>query len=144
MVVIDTNLLVYAHRAGTPEHRAARSALQTATRQPGGWGIATTSVLEYWSVVTHPEASGRPSMAAEARAFIDALVDVGARLLAPGPAVAQRILEVADRLGVTGARIFDLHIAVTALDHGATELWSHDGAFVTLPGLRLVDPLTRS
>jgi toxin-antitoxin system PIN domain toxin len=141
VIVVDTNLLVYAHRSATPEHPAARSALEAASRLTDGWGLATASVLEFWSVVTHPAATGRPSTAREARAFIDALVAAGARLLAPGPAVAQRILEAADRLQVVGPRVFDLHIAVTALDHGATELWSHDGGFITLPGLRLVDPL---
>jgi hypothetical protein len=142
MVVTDTNLLVYAHRAGTPEHADARQALEAARRHPGGWGIATASLLEFWSVVTHPAASGRPSTPGEARAFIGALVESGARLLSPSPAVGQRVLEAAERLGVAGARVFDLQIAVTALDHGATELWSHDQGFVTLPGLQLVDPLT--
>src|SRR3972149_2611010 len=76
-----------------------------------------------------------------ARAFTGALVAAGARLLSPGPALGQRILDAAARTGVVGPRIFDLAIAVTALDHGGTELWSHDRRFLTLPGLRLVDPL---
>lgn len=92
-------------------------------------------------VVTHPSASGRPSASVEARGFIDALAEAGAKILSPGPALAQRVLETGARLGVTGPRVFDLQIAVTALDHGATQLWSHDQRFVTPPGLRLVDPL---
>jgi predicted nucleic acid-binding protein len=142
MVVTDTNLLVYAHRELTREHVGARSALEAASRHGEGWGIAMASLLEFWSVVTHPAASGRPSTPAEARGFIDALVEAGARLLSPAPTAGRRILETAGRLGVVGPRVFDLQIAVTALDHGATELWSHDHGFVTLPGLRLVDPLT--
>jgi toxin-antitoxin system PIN domain toxin len=142
VIVVDTNLLVYAHRSAMPEHIAARRALDTASRRADGWGLATASLLEFWSVVTHPAATGRPSTPGEARAFIEALVAAGAHLLAPGPAIAQRILEAADRLRVVGPRVFDLHVAVTALDHGATELWSHDRGFITLPGLRLVDPLT--
>lgn len=141
MVVIDTNLLVYAHRAATPEHKMAQRALDMASRRDDGWGIATASILEFWSVVTHPKASGRPSTPTEARAFLDALVDAGARMLSPGRASSQRILEMAERLDVVGPRVFDLQIAVTALDHGATELWSHDQRFVTPPELRLVDPL---
>jgi hypothetical protein len=42
---------------------------------------------------------------------------------------------------VVGARIFDLQIAVASFEGGATELWTHDGAFVKVPGLRLHDPL---
>ena len=140
-MVTDTNLLVYAHRSGTPEHRAAQHALEDASCRADGWGIAMASVLEFWSVVTHPAASGRPSTPGEARAFIDALVEAGARLLSPGPALSARILDAAVRLGVAGPRVFDLQIAVTALDHGATELWSHDRGFVLLPGLELVDPV---
>lgn len=92
-------------------------------------------------VNTHPAATGRPSSPQEANAFIGALAEAGARLLSPGPAAALRILEAAERLAITGSGVFDLQVAVTALDHGATEMWSSDRRFVTLPGLRLVDPL---
>jgi predicted nucleic acid-binding protein len=141
MIAADTNLLVYAHRAATPEHLGAQRALETASRRPGGWGIALVSVLEFWSVVTHPASAGRPSSPSEARAFIDALVDAGARLLLPRPGIAERTMDAAERLDVRGPRVFDLSIAITAQDNGATEIWSHDRGFVTLPGLRLLDPL---
>jgi hypothetical protein len=44
-------------------------------------------------------------------------------------------------LAVSGTRIFDLQIALCAFEGGARELWSHDVRFVTIPGLRLVNPL---
>lgn len=141
MIVLDTNLLVYAHRSGAAEHFSARRAVEAASRHPAGWAITAASVLEFWSVVTHPAATGRPSTPEEARAYIEALVEAGARLLSPAPAAVPRVLEAAERMGITGPRIFDLQVAVTALDHGATEMWSRDQRFVTLPGLRLVDPL---
>jgi predicted nucleic acid-binding protein len=42
---------------------------------------------------------------------------------------------------ISGARVFDLQIALTALENGATELWSHDRGFAGLPGLLVRDPL---
>jgi hypothetical protein len=42
---------------------------------------------------------------------------------------------------VGGSRVFDLQIALCAFEGGARELWSHDARFVTIPGLRLVQPL---
>ena len=141
MIVIDTNLLVYAHRRQVPEHAPARTILEEASHVSGGWGIALPSVLEFWSVVTHPASSGRPSRPKEARAFIESLVAAGARLLHPSPGSGVRLLAAASDRSVAGARVFDLFIALIALDHGATEVWSHDRGFVSLPGLRVVDPL---
>ncbi len=42
---------------------------------------------------------------------------------------------------IAGPRVFDLQIALTAFEGGATELWTHDSRFVKIPGLRLHDPL---
>src|ERR1700690_1385205 len=39
VIAVDTNLLVYAHRAGCPEHDAARRAIEDAANDAGGWGI---------------------------------------------------------------------------------------------------------
>lgn len=141
MIALDTNLLVYAHRAAVPEHRRARKAIDIAANDPGGWGIAQAVVVEFWSLVTHPAATGRPSRPNEAAAFLRALLRGGAQLWSPGPGFAERLIEVAAGLAVAGPRIFDLQIALTASEHGATEIWTHDRRFVTLPGLRLIDPL---
>lgn len=141
MIAVDTNLLVYAHRARTREHRAALRALERARRDPRGWGVSLTSVVEFWSVVTHPAASGRPSTTAEARAFVDTLTgDAGGRVWVPGERFRERLLALADRLDVRGPRIFDLEIALTAFDNGASEIWTLDGRFVTVPGLEVRRP----
>jgi predicted nucleic acid-binding protein len=44
-------------------------------------------------------------------------------------------------LKIAGARVFDLQIALIALENGATEIWSHDRAFAGVPGLQVRDPL---
>jgi len=43
---------------------------------------------------------------------------------------------------VQGPRIFDLQIALTAFENGATEIWTHDRNFLSLPGLRVRDPFS--
>ena len=141
MIAVDTNLLIYAHRAATPEHRAARSALRRAAHSEDGWGIALASVAEFWAVVTHPASAGRPSTPGEATAFLLALRDWGAQFWVPGLGFAERLLGVGEDLNVRGRRIFDLHIALTAFENGAREMWTHDREFLLLPGLRLRFPL---
>ncbi len=142
MIAVDTNLLVYAHRGGVPEHRSAQRALERASRDKRGWGVAVACLAEFWSLVTHPKATGRQSTPAEALDFFRALVDDGGlRLWSPGHGFGPRLLQAAADLSISGARIFDLQIALTAFDNGATELWSHDRHFTSFPGLSVHDPL---
>lgn len=142
MIALDTNLLVYAHRRAAPEHKAARRAVERARQSGLGWGIVDSAIVEFYAIVTHPAAAGRPSTPAEVGAFVDALVTAGARLWSPREAFASRLFQLAADLDVAGPRIFDLQIALTALDNGATQIWTHDAHFVRVPGLRVVYPLT--
>ncbi len=141
MIAVDTNLLVYAHRSRAPEHRASLRALERARRDARGWGVALTSVVEFWSVVTHPASAGRPSTADEARAFLETLAgQAGGQIWTPGERFRERLLALAARLDVRGSRVFDLEIALTAFDAGAREIWTLDGRFVTVPGLEVHRP----
>ena len=145
MIAVDTNLLVYAHRAGCPEHSAARRAIEAAANTADGWGIPSPCLLEFWSVATHPSSVGGGSVPAAARAFIGALIETaGAAIFPPPPALGPRCLQLAEQLDVRGPRIFDLQICLTALDAGVTEIWTHDAGFVALPGLKIHDPLERA
>lgn len=141
MIAIDTNLLVFAHRSGVREHSQAQRAIERAAADPRGWGIAQLVVAEFWAVVTHPQAAGRPSRPAEAAAFLDALFDAGGQLWSGGPHFARRLLRLGTDLDIHGARILDLQIALVAFDNGATEVWTHDRGFAAFPGLLIIHPI---
>lgn len=141
MIAIDTNLLVYAHREATPEHKAAQQALEQVAKNRLGWGISTPSLAEFWGVVTHPSCSGGPSTASQAQGFIAALIHAGAKLWTPHPGFGERLLRTAKEHEVSGTRIFDLQIALIAAENGAREIWTHDQRFLPLPGLHVRDPL---
>jgi uncharacterized protein len=142
MIAIDTNLLVYAHRSSTPEHRAAQRAIEKACNDPRGCGIATASVAEFWGVVTHAKVPRRPSTPKEACDFLTSLVEqAGLEVWAQTREFGSRLAQVAADLGVRGNRIFDLQIALTAFENGATEIWTHDRDFSSLPALAVHDPL---
>jgi toxin-antitoxin system PIN domain toxin len=141
VIAVDTNLLVYAHRAALPEHRAGRRALERAAAAATGWGISQASLAEFWSIVTHP-AAPRPSTSAEAAGFLTSIIEHGeAQVWLPGPGFGERLLRLATDRNVQGPRIFDLQIALTAFENGAREIWTHDRGFVSLPGLPVRDPL---
>jgi predicted nucleic acid-binding protein len=142
MIALDTNLLVYAFLPGVREHVAARKAMEDASDDRRGWGVALASIAEFWLAVTHPSAVGGPSPLRAARGFLDALITEGPGILwMPKERFSTRLLQMATDLEVRGPRIFDLQIALTAFDNGATEIWTHDRGFVAFPGLAVHDPL---
>jgi toxin-antitoxin system PIN domain toxin len=141
MIAVDTNLLVYAHRSGLPEHRRAQRALEKACGNPKGWAIPTFCAAEFWAVVTHPSGSPRPSKAAEAQGFLAELCAAGAKVLYPRDGFMERLTGLASDLKIEGHRIFDLQIALVSFEGGASEIWTHDRHFASLPGLPARDPL---
>ena len=52
-----------------------------------------------------------------------------------------RVTRLAEDLEVRGPRIFDLQIALTAFENGATEIWTHDRGFLAFPALDCTTPL---
>ena len=92
--------------------------------------------------VTHPESSGGPSTGKQAREFLEALLLEGPGIVwMPREPFWTRFLQLASELNITGLRIFDLQIALTAFDNGATDIWTHDPDFAGIPGMRVHDPL---
>ncbi len=93
-------------------------------------------------MVTHPASTGGPSTPAQASGFLQSLVQTGgAQLWQPGSGFSERLLALAVERRIHGPRIFDLQVALTALEGGAREIWTHDQQFLTLPGLRVRNPL---
>jgi len=142
VIALDTNLLIYAHREGTPEHARARTAIAAALADPRGWGICLPTIAEFWSIVTHPKMSGGASPARTVTQFFHYLVtEGGGSIWVPGPGFGERLTRWAASLKVRGKRIFDLQIAVIAFEHGAREIWTHDQNFVSVPSVKVRDPL---
>jgi len=144
MICVDTNLLIYAHRRGSAENRAARQAIEMAAAHGDGWGIAWPTVTEFWAQVTHPRYPGGASTCQQAGEFLRALVETGgARIFhVSGATTFRDVMKLATDMGVVGPRVFDLQIACAALHAGAKRIWTHDANFVALPGLSVEDPLS--
>ena len=142
MIALDTNILIYAHREASSEHERARAAVHAALEDPRGWGICLPTVMEFWSIVTHPKIPGGPSATNTVRHFFHYLLTEGhGDVWTPGPGFGERLMQWAAALKVRGKRIFDLQIALIAYEHGAREIWTHDSAFVSVPGVVARDPL---
>lgn len=139
MIALDTNLLIYAHRKAVPQHVASRRAITEALSREA-CGVAVQAVAEFWAVVTHPSSGGGPSKPAVARDFVTELTKAGMAIWTPAQGFGSRLLAAAESRAVMGSRVFDLQIALTAAEAGATEIWTADRGFISVPGVLVVHP----
>lgn len=141
MILVDANLLVYAHVADFEQHERARHWLDGRLAGTVKVGLPWESLTAYLRLVTNPRVFPRPLAAP------DAMVQVRDWLARPAAWVPtatddhQRLLsELLDLDGVRADLVPDAHLAAIALGHGLT-LMSNDRDFARFPRLRWENPL---
>jgi toxin-antitoxin system PIN domain toxin len=142
MFVIDTNVLLYAADASSPDHASNRRLLENASSGSTPWFLTWGIVYEFLRVATHPRVYARPRTAAEAHAFIDALMQSPTtRLLTPterhANLLAATLSEVPD---ARGTLLHDLHTAALMREHGVSRIVTRNSDFLRFPFLTVVDP----
>lgn len=141
MILVDTNLLIYASFRVLPQHRAAREWLERQLSGPSRVGLPWPSLLGFLRVSTNPRVFAEPA------ATEDAWAQVGAWLACEPAWVPQPTERHAGLLGpllaLPGVRanlVHDADLAALAIEHGLI-LCSTDGDFARFPGLRWQNPL---
>ena len=142
MIAVDTNILVYAHRADSPFHDLARSRLESLAVGPQPWAIPWPCVHEFFAVVTHPRiyksATPTETVFAQLRA-LQSLANLVFIAEADEHLVHLEPLALAAK--TQGGAIHDARIAAICLSHGVAELWSADRDFSRFPTLAVRNPL---
>lgn len=142
MIAVDTNVLVYAHRADSPFHRQARAALERLTYDGRAWGIPWPCVHEFLAVVTHPRVYVPPTQVDVAVRAVDDLTEMPGSVMLGEAADHWAVLRaLLSSPGVVGPKIHDARIAAICLSHGVEELWTADRDFSWFPQLRTRNPL---
>lgn len=137
MIAIDTNVLVYAHRADSTHHHRAASAIQSLAEGDRPWAIPWQCLYEFWAVVTHPRIYDPPSTPWQAMEQINAWRSSPScrclgELSTTAPAFDR--LEAAQ---IRGPRVHDGHIALICLAHGVNEILTNDRDFSLFPWLSI-------
>jgi hypothetical protein len=141
MILVDANLLVYAHVRSMPQHLAAKAWLDGEINRGGRVGLPWPSLLGFLRLVTNPRVFTRPETLEMAWRTAGSWLD-NTNVWIPVPAERHREL-VTRLLPATAGRpnlIPDAHLAALAIEHGLT-LCSADGDFARFPGLRWQNPL---
>jgi toxin-antitoxin system PIN domain toxin len=142
VIAVDTNILVYAHRADSPFHDRARSAIESLAAGAREWAIPWPCAHEFLAVVTHPRIYRTATPAETAFAQLRALHGLAnLAFIAEADDYLLRLESLAVAAKANGGAIHDARIAAICLSHGVAELWSADRDFSRYPTLAVRNPL---
>ena len=141
MILVDANILIYAHVNSFDQHQAARDWLDKQLNGSAPVGLPWASVLAFLRLVTNPRVFEHPE------SILDAWVQARTWLACETVWLPQPTERHADLLGeflalpgVHGNLVPDAHMAALAVEHGLT-LYSTDGDFARFRGLRWLNPI---
>ena len=143
MLLVDTNVLVYAANIDSQFHEPCRDWLARQRARPDAWYTTWPVLYEFLRVTTHSRVMRRPWTAAAAWQFVTAL------LASPGLGVlvqTQRHAEVAGNVmselpHLAGNLLHDAHTAILMREHGVRRICTRDADFTRFPFLEVIDPL---
>jgi toxin-antitoxin system PIN domain toxin len=142
VIAVETNILVYAHRADSEWHETALLRLTSLAEGSSRWAIPWPCVHEFLAIVTHPRIYNPPSPLEAALQSIAVWLDLENCVgLAEGPGYFEVLRRIVRDGHVEGGLMHDARIAALCLHHGVTLLWSSDRDFSRFPGLKLSNPI---
>jgi uncharacterized protein len=144
VLVVDTNVLVYAANVESPFHSACHKWLERQRARPDAWYITWPIIYEFLRVATHPRVLGRPWSAEAAWRFVMALLaSPGLGLLAPTERHAEIAGEVvAEYPHLAGNLFHDTHTAILMREHGVRRICTRDADFSRFKFLEIIDPVS--
>ena len=142
MILIDTNVLVYATLPGFPEHASARRIVEDLASRPEPLCLTWVNVFEYLRVVTHRRlVRPAPLPLERALANVDALLgQPDVVRIDPGPRHWEMFALVCrEAAPVEGNFVHDCRIAAIMRENGVRRILTRDTSFRRIPGLEVVD-----
>ena len=140
MILLDTNVLVYASVPADARHAVCRAFVEATLSRPREYCLTWVNLFEYLRVVTHPKILDPPLAFDEAFRNVR---DLAGRIpvIQPGDRHLDYVARVAaDLAPVRGDRVFDCRIAAILLENGGSRVLSFDTRFRRIRGIEVVTP----
>jgi toxin-antitoxin system PIN domain toxin len=141
MILIDANLVIYAHHTAAQYHQRSKRWLEEVFASGDSVAFAWTTLLAFVRITTSPKPFTIPLTSEEASAVVSGWLNHPAvSILQP----TERHWPILSRLladgQARGPLVMDAHLAALAIEHGTT-LCTTDRDFTRFKGLRLLNPL---
>ena len=141
MILVDANVLVYAHVESLAQHERARAWLDQQLNGTALVGLPWPSLLTFLRLVTNPRVFEHAELISDAWSQVLAWLGCETSWVPqPGERHAELLGRYLAMPGVHANLVPDAHLAALAMEHGLV-LCSTDGDFARFPGLRWLNPL---
>jgi uncharacterized protein len=142
VLVPDVNVLIYAHRAESPDHPRYAEWLRSMAEGDEPYGLSDLACSGFVRIVTNPKIWEEATSVDDAFAFVGALRNRSqARTLTHGTASWEIFARLCTAARARGKLVADAYLAALAIEHGC-ELVTADGDFARFAGLRWCHPLS--
>ena len=142
MLLLDVNVLLYAHREEMVRHRDYRLWLEDLLNGEAAFGIAVEVLSAFIRVATHPRIFNPPTGLEEALRFTGVILQSrNCVLVRPGSRHWEIFTDLCPAAGARGNLVADAYLAALSLESGC-EWITTDRDFNRFPNLRCRHPLT--
>lgn len=141
MILVDVNVLVYAHRKDLPQHDGVSAWLRDEIDSGRGYAVCDATLTGFLRVVTNLRVFADPTPIDVALRFVEGLGRrPGAIHVQPGGRHWRLFADLCTAIGARGNDIPDAYLAALAIESGS-ELVTADKGFGRFPGLRWSCPV---
>ena len=143
MIAVDTNILVYAHRADAEWHLPAERAVRGLAEGAEAWAIPWPCVHEFLAITTNPRIFKTPTPLKAALEQVEAWFEAPSLVhLAETAGYWDVLRPLLTQARLSGPRVHDARIAALCMAHSVRELWTADRDFSLFPALRTRNQLS--
>jgi uncharacterized protein len=143
MILLDVNILLYAHSESSPRHRQAREWIEKVMAEREEIGLPWSTIHGFLRVVTNPAAYTRPrDLASACQVIDDYLVHSNVSTIEPAPDYWKLFRRVLTESQAGHRLLPDAHLASLALQHNAA-ICTNDKDFTRFRGVRVINPVAQ-
>ncbi|MEN8132521.1 MAG: type II toxin-antitoxin system VapC family toxin [Pseudomonadota bacterium] len=141
MLLLDVNVLVYAHREDTANHKVYLDWLESLINSDEAFGLSELVLSGVIRIVTHPKVFSPPSSLGDVLSFVNTIREQpNCVVLAPGARHWDIFCKLCREAGAKGNLIPDAYLAALTIESGS-EWITTDRDFSRFPDLRWRNPL---
>lgn len=140
MILIDANVLLYAHNPSSEHHEACRQWVEAAFDSPSPVGLPWLTVWAFVRISTNHRAFERPLSMQEAVDIVASWLEApSVRTVSAGERHWEILGDLLVDAQVTGPLVTDAVLAALAIENGAS-ICTTDRDFARFRGLTIIDP----